>query len=61
MFSLILREQEEKKPNIPHPSDKTVFLCRGSPLAPEVLKYLAGFDILGQAHHMLSRFLNLQI
>ena len=34
--------------------DKTVFLCRGSPLAPEVLKYLAGFDILGQAHHMFS-------
>ena len=37
--------------------DKTVFLCRGSPLAPEVLKYLAGFDILGQAHHMFSRIL----
>ena len=37
--------------------DKTVFLCRGSPLAPEVLKYLAGFDILGQVHHMYSRIL----
>ena len=37
--------------------DKTVFLCRGSPLAPEVLKYLAGFDILGQVHHMFSRIL----
>ena len=34
-------------------SDKTVFLCRGSPLAPEVLKYLAGFDIL--VHEMFGQ------
>ncbi len=33
--------------------DKTVFLCRGSPLAPEVLKYLAGFDIL--VHEMFGQ------
>ena len=34
-------------------SDRTVFLCRGSPLAPEVLKYLAGFDIL--VHEMFGQ------
>ena len=34
-------------------SDRTVFLCRGSPLAPDVLKYLAGFDIL--VHEMFGQ------
>lgn len=32
---------------------RTVFLCRGAPLAPEVLKYLAGFDIL--VHEMFGQ------
>ena len=34
-------------------SSRTVFLCRGSPLAQEVLKYLAGFDIL--VHEMFGQ------
>ena len=34
-------------------SSRTVFLCRGSPLAQDVLKYLAGFDIL--VHEMFGQ------